>query len=120
MAKGAQKRMAASNSRAVKTLTYGFFVSNMIHLLLGLWVWRPVAPSVWRYAILYIVTEAIAAGLGWQLVKMAQAGDDLRQSGLTAYMFDIVYITWFVHVTTALISRRFWWTYAVVRLMQLT
>jgi len=29
-------------------------------------------------------------------------------------MFDIVYITWFVHVTTSLVSRYLWWFYAVV------
>ncbi|WFD41518.1 hypothetical protein MPSI1_000148 [Malassezia psittaci] len=115
MAKGAQKRMAASNNSAVKRLKYGFFLSNTIHLLLNFWAWRSAATLQWRYIALYVVSEAIAGTIGWQLTSMAHAGDDLRQSGLTAYMFDIVYITWFVHIATALVSRRFWWTYAVVR-----
>ena len=45
---------------------------------------------------------------------MARAGDDLAQAGMTAYMFDIVYLTWFAHVGTALVSPRLWWTYAVI------
>lgn len=115
MAKGAQKRIAAGNASAVTTLTYGFLFSNTVHLLLNFWFWRSPATLHWLPVTAYLVTEAIAAGLGLQLVAMARAGDDLGQSGLTAYMFDVVYITWFVHVTTALISRYFWWTYAVVR-----
>jgi hypothetical protein len=31
-----------------------------------------------------------------------------------SYMFDIIYITWFVHITTAVISGKFWYTYIVV------
>lgn len=28
----------------------------------------------------------------------------------------MLYVTWFVHVTTALISTKFWWLYLAVRL----
>lgn len=115
MAKGAQKRIASGNASAVNTLAYGFVISNTVHLLFNFWLWRSPATMHWRPIALYVVTEVIAAALGLQLTSMARAGDDLSQSGLTAYMFDIVYITWFVHVTTALFSRYFWWTYAVVR-----
>ncbi|WFC97433.1 hypothetical protein MYAM1_000146 [Malassezia yamatoensis] len=114
MAKGAQKRIAASNNSAVRTLQYGFLLSNTIHLLLNFWVWRSPATYRWQFIALYVVSEAIAGFIAWQLTCMAHAGDDLRQSGLTAYMFDVVYITWFVHIATALVSRRFWWTYAVI------
>lgn len=29
-------------------------------------------------------------------------------------MFDIIYVTWFVDITTAFISSKFWYTYLVV------
>ena len=75
---------------------------------------------------LYAVSEGVAAALGMQLWTMSRRGEDLSQAGLTAYvsmyhtnkysyMFDVIYITWFVHITTALLSRYFWWTFALVR-----
>ena len=63
---------------------------------------------------MYGVTELVAVGLAWQLLGIARAGDDLAQAGMTAYMFDVVYLTWFVHVGTALVSARLWRTYAVI------
>lgn len=30
-------------------------------------------------------------------------------------MFDVVYVTWFVHLTTALLSAKFWYFYLAVR-----
>lgn len=33
-------------------------------------------------------------------------------------MFDILYVTWFIHLTTALISAKFWYLYWVVRLLR--
>ncbi|KOS13334.1 hypothetical protein Malapachy_0256 [Malassezia pachydermatis] len=63
---------------------------------------------------LYAVSEGVAAALGMQLWTMSRRGEDLSQAGLTAYMFDVIYITWFVHITTALLSRYFWWTFALI------
>ncbi|KAI3623538.1 hypothetical protein CBS14141_003799 [Malassezia furfur] len=113
MARGAQKRIASGNAAAVTTLTYGFLVSNTVYLLGNYWLWRSPASFTVTSVARYAVTEAIAAFLGWQLTAMARAGEDLAQSGLTAYMFDVVYITWFVHVASTLVSRAFWWTYAI-------
>lgn len=31
-------------------------------------------------------------------------------------MFDIIYVTWFVHVLTAIISSKFWYAYALIPL----
>lgn len=30
------------------------------------------------------------------------------------YMFDVIYVTWFVHLGVALISDKFWWFYLAV------
>lgn len=114
MAKGAQKRVASTNARAWKTLALGFLITNTLYVVAHLVRYRSVRwpAAVW---VSYLLTEAVAAGLAYQLTDMARKGADLAQGGLTAYMFDIVYITWFVHGTTALFSRYFWWTYLVVR-----
>lgn len=29
-------------------------------------------------------------------------------------MFDVLYVTWFVHVATALVSAKFWYLYWIV------
>lgn len=33
-------------------------------------------------------------------------------------MFDIIYVTWFVHITTALVWSKFWYTYLAVSSMR--
>ncbi|WFD24458.1 hypothetical protein MEQU1_003160 [Malassezia equina] len=115
MAKGAQKRVASTNARARQTLALGFLITNTLYVVAHLVRYRSVRwpAAVW---VPYLLTEAVAAGLAYQLTDMARKGADLAQGGLTAYMFDIVYITWFVHGTTALFSRYFWWTYLVIPL----
>lgn len=111
MARGARKRVSHANARAVATLQYGFVVANTAFVC-GTWLWPPRA--WWWTWVMYGVTELVAVGLAWQLLDIARAGDDLAQAGMTAYMFDVVYLTWFVHVGTALVSARLWWTYAVI------
>lgn len=86
MAKGAQKRVASANASALSTLSYGFLVSNTIHLVANFWLWRSPATTHWRPILLYVVTELVAGGLGLQLASMARAGDDLQLGGLTAYV----------------------------------
>ncbi|CAO3690055.1 unnamed protein product [Rhizopus stolonifer] len=49
---------------------------------------------------------------------LISSGDDLNSEGLTAYMFDIIYVTWFVHITTAFISNKFWFVYLVVNILK--
>ncbi|KAJ9073118.1 hypothetical protein DSO57_1020007 [Entomophthora muscae] len=40
-------------------------------------------------------------------------GEDLAAKGLTSFMFDILYVSWFVQIGTTL-SNKFWWFYLVV------
>ncbi|TPX62295.1 hypothetical protein PhCBS80983_g00535 [Powellomyces hirtus] len=64
---------------------------------------------VWLYRSLSAsATATIANG------TVEDAGFDLSGEGLVAYMFDVIYIGWFVLITTAFISSKFWWTYIVV------
>ncbi|CAG8508734.1 12312_t:CDS:2 [Ambispora gerdemannii] len=41
------------------------------------------------------------------------SGEDLNSEGLTAYMFDIIYITWFVHFVS-MFWEAAWWIYLVI------
>ncbi|KAJ1930338.1 hypothetical protein IWQ60_000359 [Tieghemiomyces parasiticus] len=45
--------------------------------------------------------------------EVLAAGEDLSTSGLTSFMFDILYVTWFVHLGS-LVSRYFWYFYLVI------
>jgi len=95
----------------------GFYV-----LWRGLLFWKTFTFST-------LLAYAATSGLTFYLYKVLKAagtpqynsdgsilsgGDDLNAEGLTAYMFDIIYITWFVHITTAVISSKFWYTYIVI------
>ncbi|PWN36607.1 uncharacterized protein FA14DRAFT_4611 [Meira miltonrushii] len=116
MARAASKKQAAQNAMMVRILTYGFLITNTLHLFFIFGPFRNKAKSLFWPIIKYAITELIAGALGLTLRSMASQGDDLGQHGLTAYMFDIIYVTWFTHVTTALISAKFWYTYLVIPL----
>ena len=114
MAKAASKKQAAQNAMMVRILTYGFLITNTLHLFFIFGPFRNKTKSLFWPILKYAITEIIAGALGLTLRSMASQGDDLGQHGLTAYMFDIIYVTWFTHVTTALISNKFWYTYLAI------
>ncbi|KAI5479897.1 hypothetical protein MNV49_002455 [Pseudohyphozyma bogoriensis] len=102
------KRIAAQNKGTVNTLRIGFAVSNIIYLL-HLFIFR--SGRTWTRLFYFSVTDVLAIVLWNQLEGMAKRGDDLSAAGLTSYMFDVIYVTWFVHVGTALITTKFWLLY---------
>lgn len=51
--------------------------------------------------------------LWWTLQSMAAQGNDLQQSGLTQYMFDVIYVTWFVQLAS-LVWSKLWYLYLIV------
>ncbi|KAJ3177895.1 hypothetical protein HDU87_004177 [Geranomyces variabilis] len=65
-----------------------------------LWLYRSLSSSA-----------AATIGAGG---TVEDAGFNLSGEGLVAYMFDIIYIGWFVLLTTAFISSKFWWTYIII------
>ncbi|KAJ3155858.1 hypothetical protein HDU89_005416 [Geranomyces variabilis] len=65
---------------------------------------------VWLYRSLSSSAAATIGAGG----TVEDAGFDLSGEGLVAYMFDIIYIGWFVLLTTAFISSKFWWTYIII------
>ncbi|GAA6020972.1 hypothetical protein JCM8202_003795 [Rhodotorula sphaerocarpa] len=106
------KRIAAANAATLKQLRLGMAVSGGVYLL-HLFIFS--SGRSYRRLFLFAVTEAIAIGLWNQLQAMAKGGQELNGSkGLVSYMFDVLYVTWFIHITTALISAKFWYLYWVI------
>ncbi|CAG8612245.1 7117_t:CDS:2, partial [Diversispora eburnea] len=74
----------------------------------------------------YLITCGISLFLWKQLVSYGTPrfrpngsvdwpGEDLNAEGLTAYMFDVIYVTWFVHITSMFFEWA-WWFYTVIPL----
>lgn len=84
MAKAASKKQAAQNAMMVRILTYGFLVSNLVHLLIVFGPLRDGKTGLTWPLVKFISTEAVAAVLGVTLRGMARQGDDLGQPGLTS------------------------------------
>ncbi|GAA6051056.1 hypothetical protein JCM3770_005476 [Rhodotorula araucariae] len=117
MAGANSKRIAAANARTLQQLRLGFLVAGGIHLLHFLLF---TSGRTYRRVLLFAASEAVAIGLWNQLKSMAAAGTELDGGkGLVSYAFDIVYVTWFVHVATALVSTQFWKLYWVIPLYAL-
>jgi len=123
MANKSAKRQALNNAAILSKLRLGFLISNSLFLgIRGFWFYATMTWTLWT---IYIITSLIAVGLYVQLIKMAQpridssgglvdGGDNLSQEGLTSYMFDVIYVTWFIHASVSLISDSFWWLYSVI------
>ncbi|KAI8580858.1 hypothetical protein K450DRAFT_234905 [Umbelopsis ramanniana AG] len=123
MANASSKKIAANNAKILANLRIGFLVVNGFYVLWrGIMFWKTFTFST---LLAYSITSGITfyfynvlKNAGTPNYKadgsIASGGDDLNAEGLTAYMFDIIYITWFVHITTAVISSKFWYTYIVI------
>lgn len=81
-AKASSKKIASQNASTLQILLYGFISSNFIHLLFTFILWKSSLNTA--KVLLYLVTESVAISLAWVLKGMANKGDDLSQSGLTA------------------------------------
>ncbi|KAI8637884.1 hypothetical protein BD408DRAFT_423815 [Parasitella parasitica] len=123
MANASSKKIASTNKQTLNNLTKGFLIVNAVYFL-----WRVVYhwdSFTLSQFFLYITTGGLSFLFYRILVSsgtptyssegnLISSGDDLNTEGLTAYMFDIIYVTWFVHVTTAFISNKFWLVYLVI------
>ncbi|KAI8098655.1 uncharacterized protein BX664DRAFT_319280 [Halteromyces radiatus] len=123
MANASSKKIAAANTKTLSNLQIGFASVNIVYILWRvIYLWGSFSKSL---GFLYILTTGLTL-LFYSILKssgtptynidgtLRSSGDDLNSEGLTAYMFDIIYITWFVHISTAFISNKFWYTYLVI------
>lgn len=123
MANTSAKRIAAENKKTLANLQKGFLAVNIFYFL-----WRVVfywstfgfshfllyastaGVTLYLYNVLYTIGNPSYAADG----SLLKSGDDINGEGVVAYFFDIIYVTWFVHVSTALFSDRFWWVMMVI------
>ncbi|SNX86885.1 uncharacterized protein MEPE_05594 [Melanopsichium pennsylvanicum] len=111
MARGSAKKTASGNIFLLTLLRNGFLATNSIYLLVRFYFFRSSVTK--RTVFGYVASEAIAMVLWFTLQGMATQGNDLQQSGLTQYMFDIIYVTWFVQLAS-LVWGKLWYLYLVI------
>ncbi|KAJ7228891.1 hypothetical protein GGX14DRAFT_615671 [Mycena pura] len=126
MANASAKRIANQNETTVKTLKLGMFLPTIISFVLRLLL-RRGAPTKGSL-ILYIVTFLPAFLLSNYLIKIGTTrrdpttgtlisyGEDLSQSGVIEWCFDILYVTWTCQIGSNAFGEWFWWLYMVIPL----
>ncbi|RKP15230.1 hypothetical protein BJ684DRAFT_7327, partial [Piptocephalis cylindrospora] len=108
-ANSSAKRQAQANAYALRNLQIGLLVVNLTYIVVRIGLYRPTF-SFW-HLLVYSLTSGLTA-LFYRI--LASPGNDLYGPGLTSYMFDVIYVTWFVHLGVALISDSFWWFYLAI------
>ncbi|RKP20506.1 DUF788-domain-containing protein [Rozella allomycis CSF55] len=122
MAKGSAKKTVQENEKTVVFLKKGFILANALHIFFRFIVFY--SSLKFSHVVLYSVTGSIGLILFYQLKSMAKpeynskgdilhGGYNLNDDGLVQYMFDVIYVTWFVHVTTIL-HDNFWYFYLLI------
>lgn len=106
-ARAAAKRVTSQNAAAVRRLLIGFIGTGIFHVVLKA-LWPGTNGTRKGDWVFFGLTALIEQGLGMVLIRTARSGGDLTQPGLTQVIWDSIYLLWFVHVTTALISNKFW------------
>ncbi|KAG0050797.1 hypothetical protein BGZ83_004426 [Gryganskiella cystojenkinii] len=120
MANSSQKKIAHENGKTLLALRKGFIWAFYFFYRI-VYNWSSFGFGL---AIGYLLTAGLTVVLYMQINAMGQprynskgelvdAGQDLTQEGLVQYAFDIIYVTWFVHVTSALWSKM-WWFYLCI------
>ncbi|KAG9100643.1 hypothetical protein FRC07_010392 [Ceratobasidium sp. 392] len=101
-------------------------VANVLHWLLRILFRRPILAR--GSTILYVLTLVPTAVLYRHLTTIGSPrrepntgalispGEDLAQSGITEWCWDIIYVTWACAVGSGLLGSWVWWLYLVIPL----
>ncbi|GAA5993203.1 hypothetical protein JCM5350_005031 [Sporobolomyces pararoseus] len=112
MAGANSKRIATENAKQLTLLRAGTAITSVIYIL-HLFLFQS-GRTKWR-VFLFVATLTSELSTWQQLEMMASRGQAIFEGkGLIQYMFDLIYITWFVHVTTALVSTKFWYLFWII------
>lgn len=120
MANTSDKRIYGQNQRSLYYLRIGFLLVNTVYL--GL---TSLHHSLWSDLPYYLTSNALAVFCWYHLCRMARPvfdereklvspGLDINTKGLVEYFWDIIYVTWFVHLGVAILSRKFWWLLLII------
>ncbi|KAL9712491.1 hypothetical protein Ac2012v2_003729 [Leucoagaricus gongylophorus] len=128
MANASAKRIAHRNEAAVKTLKLGMVVPTIISLVLRFLFRRSSLPPSKFSLALYVITFFPSLFLSNYLIKIGTPrrdpttgtllsyGEDLNQTGVTEWCFDILYITWTCQIGSGGLGEWFWLLYTVIPL----
>ncbi|KAF6762561.1 hypothetical protein DFP72DRAFT_560508 [Ephemerocybe angulata] len=128
MANASAKRIANQNETTVKQLRLGMFAPMLLSLVLRFLFRRASFPPSKGIIALYVLTYFPAFFLSNYLIKIGTTrrdpntgalisyGEDLHQTGVTEWCFDILYITWACQVGSGAFGDWFWWLYLVIPL----
>jgi hypothetical protein len=119
MAQKAKKDRAKANASALNNLHIGSFAVNVVFILFSIFIRRR---SMLAYGVLSIpslVAEYILESTGRpnfdpSTKALKSSGEDLAAPGLTEYMFDIIWITWFCLVSVIIFGNWGWIFWSVV------
>ncbi|KAF9165229.1 hypothetical protein BGX21_009687 [Mortierella sp. AD011] len=120
MANSSQKKIAHENGKTLLSLRKGFIWAFYIFYRI-IYQWNTFGIKL---ALGYFLTAGLNVFLYLQINalgrsrynangELVSAGEDLSQEGLIQYAFDIIYVTWFVHVSSAFWSKM-WWFYLTI------
>jgi hypothetical protein len=117
------KKQAAANKAALRQLQIGSLLAHGIFLVFRLLLQR--ASITQGLLVVYALVTIGSVFLQWQLESMGRpkydpatrtlvrSGLDLHQTGVTEYMFDMIYITWFV-LLLSVVTDLAWFVYLVI------
>ncbi|CAG8505133.1 869_t:CDS:2 [Paraglomus occultum] len=121
MAGQADKKLARENAKTLNNLFYQFLIFNIIYILVRIFYFYPTF-TTW-VAVKYFTTTGITLYLGYQLLQfgtpryqngvLISPGNDLAAKGLTEYMFDVIYVTWCIHMLS-IVWEGAWWFYLII------
>ena len=104
MANASAKKTAASNERAISNLRQGLLIATTLSMFIRI-IFRikslsPTRPSFWIHILSHIPSTFIAkylANIGepkrTATGELISPGEDLNQSGVTEWCFDLIYVT---------------------------
>lgn len=119
MAQKAKKDRAKNNTTTLNNLHIGTLTINAIFLLITLLFRRRSLLAYILFSIPSLIAEYILETSGRPKYDattkaLKTSGEDLAAPGLTEYMFDIVWITWFSLVVVIFVGNWGWLVWAVV------
>lgn len=119
MAQKAKKDRAKANISSLNTLHIGTLSVNALFILFNLLFKRRL---IWTYVILSIpsiIAEYILESTGRPKFDpvtkvLKSSGEDLAAPGLTEYMFDVIWVTWFCLIAVILFGDWAWVFWSVI------
>ncbi|ODV96994.1 hypothetical protein PACTADRAFT_48776 [Pachysolen tannophilus NRRL Y-2460] len=120
MAGSSQKKQAVSNIQSLKEIHTLSLVINLVTLIVLFSFNRPSSKKIFIiFTIPLLICEYIIEKTGRPKYdssgKLVSSGEDLKQSGLTEYMFDIIYFTLICDILMIVFgSNKVWYLYLAI------